>query len=173
MELRFVQPTLASLDELEQEVFACAVWSDVRPMHGAFSLCDWRTAGKLSTLLKRGFIEGTPGEVVMVSGRPALPFDKLLFFGAGERRAFDEEVFRRVCTHMLRVFEGLCTRAGVIELPGRADDLIEAERAADLFLDAAGRRREHDVCTLVEHADGKARILAHMIQQRRRVRREG
>ena len=62
-------------------------------------------------------------------------------------------------------------RSLVVELPGRHDALIAAERAADVLLACAGRRPEHDVWTLVEDADGRQRITRHMIEERRRVRR--
>lgn len=171
MELRFVDPELSSLDDLDTEILACCVWTDARPMHGVAGLCDWRLAGGLSALLRQGFVSGKPGEVVMVPGKPRLTFDKLLFFGAGPREGFGEDAFRRVVGHMLDVMEGLCARVAVVELPGRHDGLIAAERAADILLASAGRKREHDVWTLVEGADGRQRITQHMIEERRRVRR--
>jgi hypothetical protein len=171
MELRFVNAELASLDELDTEILACAVWSDARPVHGVAGLCDWRLSGGVSALLRNGFVTGALGEVVMLPGKPRLAFDKLLFFGAGPRASFDEDAFRKVTLHMLSVMEGLCARVVVVELPGRHDEIIAAERAADILLASAGRKREHDVWTLVEGADGRQRITQHMIEERRRVRR--
>jgi hypothetical protein len=72
---------------------------------------------------------------------------------------------------MLVTFENLQSRGGVVELPGRADELIPAEQAADLLLAAAGREREHNLWVLVENSDAKQRIVQHMIEERRRVRR--
>lgn len=171
MELRFVSPALASLDEIDSEVLVCAVWSDIRPVHGVAGLCDWRLGGRLSALMRRGELTGRLGEVAMVPGKPKLTFDKLLVFGSGSRDAFDDDVFRRMVAHMLATMEGLCARVGVVELPGRPDDRIPADRAADLLLAAAGRKPEHDVWTLVETADAKAAITQHMIEERRRIRR--
>ena len=74
---------------------------------------------------------------------------------------------------MLATLEKLGVRVLVVELPGRHDQLITAERAADILLACGGRRPEHDVWTLVETADGKQRITQHMIEERRRVRRVG
>jgi hypothetical protein len=171
VELRFCNPELTSLDDLDTEILACSVWSDARPVHGAFGLCDWRFAGHLSALLRSTFVTGKLGEVVMVPGKPRMTFDKLLFFGAGPRATFGEEVFRKVVQHMLDTMEGLAARVAVVELPGRHDGLIAAERAADILLASAGRKREHDVWTLVEGTDGRQRITQHMIEERRRVRR--
>jgi hypothetical protein len=171
VELRFVNPALSSLDDLDSEVLACCLWADARPAHGVAGLCDWRLAGGISALQRAGFVKGELGEVVMIPVKPLLAFDKLLLFGAGPRQAFDEQVFRLVIQHMLSTMEGLCARVGVVELPGRHDALIPAERAADILLASAGRRPEHDAWTLVEGADGRQRITQHMIEERRRVRR--
>lgn len=171
MELRFVTPELARLDEIDCEVLACTVWSDARPSHGVAGLCDFRLAGRISSLERRGLVRGALGERVMLPGKPRLTFDKVLIFGAGPRSAFGEETFRAVVLDMLTVMEGLLSRTSVVELPGRHDGLIAADRAADILLASAGRRPEHDAWTLVEDADGKQRIMQHMIEERRRIRR--
>ena len=171
MELRFVTPELARLDEIDSEVLACSVWSDVRPSHGLAGLCDWRLGGRLSELERRGLCTGALGEVVLLPGKPWLTFDKLLVFGAGPRASFGEGAFRALVLHLLSALEGLSARVSVVELPGRHDGLITAERAADILLACAGRKLEHDAWTLVEDHDGKQRIVQHMIEERRRVRR--
>lgn len=171
MELRFVSPELSHLDEIDSEVLACTVWSDVRPAHGLAGLCDWRLGGRLSELMRRGLCTGALGEVVLLPGKPRLTFDKLLVFGAGPRASFREETFRTLVLQMLSTMEGLLSRASVVELPGRHEGLIAADRAADVLLACAGRKPEHDAWTLVEDADGKQRIVQHMIEERRRVRR--
>jgi len=171
MELRFVTPELARLDELDQEILACTVWTDARPVHGVAGLCDWRLGGRISELLRSGHLCGERGEVVMIPGKPRLPFDKLLLFGGGARDRFDEDLFRDLLSKILRTMDGLACRTGVVQLPGREADLITAERAADILLATAGRTREHDVWTLVEDGDARRRIDQLMIEERRRVRR--
>jgi hypothetical protein len=171
LELRFVTPDLARLDELDSEVLACSVWSDERPSHGVAGLCDFRLAGRISALQRRGFVRGEAGEVVMIPGKPRLRFDKVLLFGAGERAAFDEPAFEAIVARVLATMDGLGARACVVELPGRQADAIAPERAADILLASAARTREHDVWTLVEDARARERIMQHMIEERRRVRR--
>jgi hypothetical protein len=171
MELRFVAPDLASLDGIDSEVLACSVWSDERPSHGVAGLCDFRLAGKISALERRGFLTGELGEVLMIPGKRRLTFDKVIFFGAGSRAAFSDETFRAIVARMLVTLEGLGVRSSVVELPGRHEDLIAADRAADILLASAAREREHDVWTLIENPDAKQRIVQHMIEERRRVRR--
>jgi hypothetical protein len=171
VELRFVAPDLGSLDALDSEVMACAVWSDARPAHGVAGLLDWRLGGRISALQRRGLVTGELGEVVMLPGKPRLHFDKLILFGAGPRAEFEEGALRHVVARMLATTKGLCARVAVVELPGRHEGLIRAEEAADALLACAGRDREEDVWTLVERSEGKQQITQHMIEQRRRVRR--
>lgn len=173
MDLHFVSPHLSDLDALESEVLACTVWQDVRPSGGVAGLCDWRFAGKVSSLQRSGWLSGEAGEVVLIPGRPRMSFDKILLFGAGKRSVFDEAAFRRVMRHMLQTIEGLCSRLAVVELPGRQDDLIMAERAADMLLEEATKpasQARHDVWTLIESGDARRRIEQHMIEERRRIR---
>ena len=173
MELHFVSPRLEELDALESEVLACSVWQDVRPCDGVAGLCDWRLAGRISGLMRAGFLVGEVGEIVMLPGRPRLSFDKILLFGAGPREGFDESRYHRVMIHMLDCIQGLASRIAVVQLPGRQSDLIKAERAADMLLEVVSRdrKRRHDVWTLIEDGDARRRIEQHMIEERRRIRR--
>lgn len=175
MELRFVSPALTELDAVESEVLACSVWEDVRPFDGVASLCDWRFAGRISQLLRSGYLSGLEGEVLLIPGRPRMSFDKILLFGCGPRAAFDEAAYQRVMLHMLDAVAGLRARVAVAELPGRQSEAIAAERSADMLLAAAQRSPHdgrHDVWTLVEDHDARKRITRYMIEERRRVRRE-
>lgn len=174
MELLFVSPELSELDALESEVLACAVWQDVRPAGGVAGLCDWRLGGRISELFRSGQLVGEIGEVMLVPGRPRLAFDKILLFGSGPRRAFDEDRFREVMRHMLATIDGLGTRVAVTQLPGRQNDVIRPERAADMLLEAVAHdaARRADVWTLVEPTDARRRIQQHMVEERRRIRYE-
>jgi hypothetical protein len=171
MELRFVTPELRRLDELASEVLACGVFLDERPHHGTAGLVDWRLSGLVSRLLRREFITGRRGEVVMLPLRPQLPFDKALLFGLGPRALFDDDAFRGVTEHMLSTMEGLCARSAVVELPGRHRGIIDPERATDILFELAGGRPEHDIWTLVEAGEDQKRIAARVSEQRRRDRR--
>lgn len=171
MELRFVPPDLRRLDEVGTEIIACGFFEDERPPHGTLGLIDWRMAGWLSKQIERGRMRGARGEVTMVSLRPKLPFDKALVFGLGDRPSFDEEAYRATMALMLSTFEGLCARSAVVELPGRHVGALTAEHAADVALEMIADRPDHDVWTLIELPEDEKRIVTHMIEQRRRVRR--
>jgi hypothetical protein len=170
MDLRYITPQLRRLDLAGTEVLVACLIEGERPPHGVAGLVDWRLAGRVSRLVLDGFATGTVGEVVLVPGKPKLPFDKVLFFGVGPLEDFSERVFRTVVEKMLRTLEGLRARTAVVELPGRHADAIAPERAADILLESAGGKQEHDVWTLVESSAAQRAITQHMIQERRRVR---
>ena len=172
MDLRFTTPELRKLDLLGTEVIVSTLASDERPPHGVTGLLDFRLAGRISRLIENGFATGRVGEVLLVPGKPKLPFDKLLLFGIGKQTEFNDPVFRAVLDKILRTLEGLRARTAVVELPGRHFDAISPERAADILLESAGGQKEHDVWTLIEPPEAQRAITQHMIQERRRVRHE-
>jgi len=94
----------------------------------------------------------------------------VLLFGIGPRQDFNESIFRTVVAKILKTLEGLRARTAVVELPGRHFEGIAPQRAADILLENAGARPEHDVWTLLEPQDAQRIITQHMIQERRRVR---
>ncbi|HEX7670914.1 MAG TPA: M17 family peptidase N-terminal domain-containing protein, partial [Polyangiaceae bacterium] len=155
MDLRFTTPSLRRLDLAGTEVLVAPLAEDERPPHGVAGLVDFRLAGRISRLILRGFATGRLGEVILVPGKPKLPFDKILLFGIGRASAFGESEFRGVVERILTTLEGLRARTAVVELPGRHLGTIAAERAADVLLESVGTRREHDVWTLVEPVDAQ------------------
>jgi len=170
VDLRFTQPSLRKLDLCGTEVLVAGLSSDERPPHGVAGLVDWRLNGRISRLIQSGFATGEIGDVLLLPGKPKLPFDKVLLFGIGSAAEFSELSYRRVLEKILKTLEGLRARTAVVELPGRHLDAVPAERAADVLLEVAGGRAEHDVWTLVDTAEAQRAITQHMIQERRRVR---
>lgn len=170
MELRFTTPQLARLDLAGTDVLVAGLSVEDRPPRGVAGLVDWRLAGRVSRLVASGFVTGARGEVLMIPGRPKLPFEKVLLFGVGRRDAFDEAAFVEIVDAVLETLEGLQVRTAVVELPGRHFGGISAERAAETLLDRAGARPEHDSWTLVESMDSQRAIRSRMVQERRRVR---
>jgi hypothetical protein len=172
VDLRFVSPNLRSLDASGTELVACAVWQDQRPMRGAAGLLDWRLAGTLSRLAREGFFGGELGEVLFLPGRPRLCFEKVLVFGLGARSGFEESTFRSVISHLLRALRGLSVRRAVVELPGRADGGIEAERACELLLECVGDSEDHDAWWLIEPPEAQKRIAERAHGERRRSQKD-
>jgi hypothetical protein len=166
IELRFVAPDLRRLDEASSEVVVCGIWRDARPLTGLASLLDWRLAGRLSRLAKRGFLVGEAGEVLALPARPRLPFDKLLVCGLGPRASFGEATYRAVLVRALDALKGLSVKKAVLELPGRGDGGLEAERAAEILLDLIGDD-ERDALCFVEEPEGQRRIEKHAQERHR------
>ncbi len=164
MDIRFLPPELRSLDEASVELAVASLWLDRRPMQGFAALLDWRLAGRLSALLRSGFVRGDEGELLMLPGKPALPFEKVLLLGLGARDRFDEEVFRRGVKRVASALEGLRVRRAVVELPGRGTAAIGADRAIAVTLECLGAAPEHDAWWLVEDAASQK-----IIEQRVRV----
>jgi hypothetical protein len=170
VDLRFLPPELRRLDEANVELCACTIWSDERPMRGFADLLDWRLGGRLSALLKADFVRGDAGETLLVPGKPHLPFEKVLVMGLGPRASFDEGSFRDAIVRLARTFERLRVRRAVLELPGRATDAIDPERAITLTLDSVGTSPEHDAWWLVDTPAAQKRIELRAADERRRVR---
>lgn len=168
MDLRFVAPSLRRLDLSGTEVLVAGLVKGERPPQGVAGLVDWRLSGRISRMILSGFADGELGDVLLVPGKPKLPFDKLVFFGVGTANEFDERVYRLVLEKVLKTLEGLRARRAVVELPGRSAELISAERAASLLLDLTESRLEHDSWTLVETAEGQRSIQKLMLRDRRR-----
>jgi Cytosol aminopeptidase family, N-terminal domain len=168
MEFLFVPPDLRRLDDANAELLACCVWKDQWPMRGLAGLIDWRLSGRLHALARVGFLLGDVGEVLFVPGRPQLRFEKLLLLGLGARSDFGEATFRSVVLHLLRSLEGLGVRRAVVELPGRAEGMVQAERAAELVLECVRDSPAHDSWWLVEEPDAQRRFAQHAQDERRR-----
>lgn len=96
----------------------------------------------------------------------------MLVFGLGARSGFGEGTFRSVLSHVVRALAGLRVRRAVVELPGRADGLIEPERARELLLESLGDSEQNDIWWLVEPPDAQRRMTERAHDERRRSRRE-
>ena len=58
----------------------------------------------------------------------------------------------------------------MVELPGRAQKLIDATEAADIVLSEAEHETECDAWTLVEDVEARAAMEQHAAERRRRRR---
>lgn len=172
MELRFLNPDLRPLDGHPTEVLVGNLFENERPPRGVAGLVNWRLGGRVDGLLESGFLTGARGEVLLLPGRPRLEADKVLLFGLGERAGFDDAAFDLVAAKLLDTLLGLCVRSAVVELPGRHDEALAPERAADRFLAAvAAHGGAFDSFVLVDGVEAQRRIQHHMVEERRRVRR--
>ncbi len=172
-ELKFVAPDLRDIDKANAEAIAAAIWEDQWPMLGLAGLLDWRMSGRLSALAKSGFLKGSRGEALMVPGRPHLPFEKVLLFGLGPHASFDDTVAREVLERLTQALEGLRIKRAVIELPGRNDGTLNAERAAELLMECAADPLDREAWTFVESEEAERPIRRRVQQERHRRPRAG
>jgi hypothetical protein len=133
-------------------------------------LVDWRLAARLSRCLESGDITGEAGEVVLIPGKPRIPFEKLLLFGAGPAEQFDEPAYLEVIGRMLRALASLKVRMAVVERPGRWLGVVDTMRAVELLLRASSDQGEQDVWTLIEAPEDQKQIAQHLAEERRRKR---
>ena len=167
--LHFVEPDLRAIDATSAEVIACSAFHDERPLRGLAGLLDWRLAGRLSALAKSDFLTGAIDEVVLVPGRPHLPFEKILVLGLGDRSTFGDDVVRRALARLVSTLEGLKVKRAIVELPGRSIGVLEPARASDLLLECAEDALEHEMWTLVDD-DAAEKTMAKKLLRRRDAR---
>jgi len=171
LEFSFVYSSLSAIDEVQHtELLVCTYWQDIRPMTGLAGLIDWRLNGEVSRLLRAGFAVGETTEALLVPGRPRAPFEKIIFVGAGERPAFNEQRYRATLADVMRVLEKLKASTVTLELPGRADTRIEPENAIAVALELAGESKAHAHWYVVDTPEAGQR-MATEVEQRRKFQR--
>lgn len=167
MELRFVQPDLRRLDLLVSDVMAVPISSVHRPPQGCAGLLDYRLAGRISHIIQSGALRGEIGDKVFVSGRPKLPFDKILLYGIGDLENWSPLLYAGLVDQLLSSLSELGVRRAVVELPGRAQDLITPEIATEILLERTGNHPLFDTWTLIDSAKAQ-RDVTHLLQRDRR-----
>ena len=169
MNVGFLGAELARWDALLREgarpsVLGLPFFDDERPLRGAAGLCDWRLGGRISRLLgarigpqrdDRGEavkLHGAFGEKLLLPTGPRLPFARLVLFGLGPQRSFDESLARRAVDELLATLYQLVdapARDGASQTlddvatigivpPGRSTGALSARRALELLLEGAG-----------------------------------
>ncbi|MEO6953203.1 MAG: hypothetical protein ABI321_15485 [Polyangia bacterium] len=166
MNVGFLGAELSRWDALLREgvrpsVLGLPFFDDERPLRGAAGLCDWRLGGRISRLLgarigpqrdDRGEavkLRGVFGEKLLLPTGPRLPFSRLVLFGLGPQRSFDESVARKAVSELLGTLRQLvdapagATAApeagpviGIVP-PGRSTGALSARRALELLLEGA------------------------------------
>lgn len=109
-------PSLQALDALDVDALALALRSDARPLRGAAGLLDWRCCGRLSRLLLDGTMTGSPGEHLLLPGRPFLNSRRIFVFGWGARPNSDQTLDTRL-TDMARVLDAAGASSIAVSLP--------------------------------------------------------
>lgn len=140
VDLGWAERDLRALDRLSGEVLLCSLFEDDRPPRGVAGLLDFRLGARLSRMCVDGFLTGRAGELLLVPGRPKLPFDKIVVAGLGPADAFDDAAFERSVDHALRALARLQVRRATLEIPGRQRGAIDPTRAMTVLTSLLGPR---------------------------------
>ncbi|GAC1364058.1 MAG: hypothetical protein NVSMB47_15690 [Polyangiales bacterium] len=172
VELSWAERDLRALDRLAGEIVVCSMFDDDRPPRGVAGLIDWRLGGRLSRLSLERFVDGSDGELLLLPGRPRVPFDTVVVLGLGAREGFDETRYERALDRVLLVLDQLQVRRLTVELPGRHRGAIDAaravqSRAARVAQGSRAPRTHVEAITLVDDAAAQ-RALLELARTRRR-----
>ena len=168
MSVQFLGCELARWEEAGGDALVLTFFRDERPLRGAAGLADWRLCGRLSRLIKLGRIGGEAGESLLMPPGRRLPFRRVMLFGLGPTRPFDEEVYRR---HVRRIRE-VMRRAGVheyaVQPPGRATGLVAARRALELWIEESKDAPEEERVAIID-TPGAQKEMADILHTRQRA----
>lgn len=125
-------------------------FEDERPLRGAAGLCDWRLGGRLSRLLgarigpqrdDRGEgvrVRGQFGEKLLLPTGTRLPFGRLILFGLGSSKAFDEARAKIAARELLGSLRALVPPGSeqhfAMVPPGRSTGALSARQALEVLL---------------------------------------
>jgi hypothetical protein len=169
MSVHFLSCELSKWDEVEEGALVLTFFADERPLRGAAGLADWRLCGQLSRLIKGRRLDGESGEALLMPPGNRLPFDRILLFGLGSSKDFNEQKFREV----VRSIREVVSRAGVdsyaIQPPGRATGLIAARRALELWLEEENRVSDGETEVAIIDTPGGQKEMADILRTSRRV----
>lgn len=115
------------------ETLLLSSFTDERPLKGAAGLADWRLLGRLSSLLRDGRVSTRQHEQTLLPGTRRLPMRRLIWYGLGPSRHYDESRYRADLEAITRVVAAAEATTVALQLPGRQLGLISARRAMELF----------------------------------------
>ena len=154
MALSVLPLDLARWDEITRDCLVLPVFKDDRPLRGAAGLADWRLCGKLSRLVKGGKATAEKGESLMLPPGRRLKFGRILWFGLGDAKGYNDERFHVDLDWILGVVLKAGVKSWALQAPGRASGLVGARRAVELILEN-NALAQHDVVLIEDPAGQK------------------
>jgi len=115
---------------------------DERPLLGLAAFIDWRTSGRLSTLVRQGACSGAAGERLLLPGKATLPVDRLVLVGLGPSREFDRERARDMARELVVIARGLRAKRVLMAMPGGLQERSLSEAAFVALAEAVQGGRE-------------------------------
>lgn len=170
MEVKFVEPKLRQIEQINCEALAIPFFSNERPLHGAFGVVDWRMCGFISRMMIKRHISGEWKESVLIPGRPRIGIEKLFLFGLGRVNEFSETVVEEISAHILHILTQVSVRTSALVLPGRSMNRIEPSKAIEIFLTVASSHHEHDIVFILETPEAQKQMEPVVEKERRKAR---
>jgi hypothetical protein len=168
MSVQFLGCELTKWEEAGGDALVLTFFRDERPLRGAAGLADWRLCGRLSRLIKLGRIRGEPGESLLMPPGRRLPFRRIVLFGLGSARPFDEGVFRG---HVRRIRD-VMKRAGIheyaVQPPGRATGMVAARRALEMWIEESGGDSDIERVAIID-TQGAQKEMSDILHARQRA----
>jgi len=164
MALSVLPLDLARWDEAARDCLVLPVFRDDRPLRGAAGLADWRLCGKLSRLIRTQKATAEPRETLLLPPGRRLRFQRILWFGLGDAKGYNDDRFRRDLAWILDVVTKAGAKDWAMQAPGRASGLIGARRAIEIILDD-GTLLDQPL-TLLEDPSGQKDIAELLRSQR-------
>jgi len=132
-------------DTVRGDLAILPVFRDERPLQGLAAYLDWRAAGLLSAMLRRGVCSGAAGEAVLMPAKRTLPIRRLVLLGLGNSGVFDETKAAALGMRVAEVARGLQAEDVLFALPGRVaersvPEVVLAELVAAAAEDVPRRR---------------------------------
>ena len=164
MALSVLPLDLARWDEAARDCLVLPVFRDDRPLRGAAGLADWRLCGKLSRLIRTQKATAEPRETLLLPPGRRLRFQRILWFGLGDAKGYNDDRFRRDLAWILDVVTKAGAKDWAMQAPGRASGLIGARRAVEIMLEDA--ELVEQPVTLLEDPAGQ-KDIAELLRQSR------
>ncbi len=114
---------------------------------------------------------GSADEAFLFPPRPRLMAEKLVVFGWGNVSEMDEAATTRAVRRMVTTLAGLGAKRALLELPGRARGLVDADTAARLFFAEVADAGLGCTFLVVEDDPGKRLFLSRIDEEKKRARR--
>ena len=157
---------LARWDEAARDTLVLPVFRDDRPLRGAAGLADWRLCGRLSRLVKQSRATADAREVMMLPPGRRLRFSKILWFGLGDAKGYNEDRFRTDLAWIVDVVAKAGVTEWALQMPGRASGLIGARRAIEIVLE--DRALADQKISVIEDPAGQ-KDIAELLRAQRAV----
>jgi hypothetical protein len=163
MSISVITLDLAKWEEIARDVLVLPVFRDDRPLRGAAGLVDWRLCGRLSRLMRAGRASGASGETLLLPASRRLRFTRILWFGLGDAKGYNEDRARKDLKWIFEVTSAAEVADVTMQLPGRSMGLLGARRAVELVLESPAY--ESSALTIIEDSAGQ-KDIAEVLRQR-------